>query len=49
MQPIYIGFMRLITLNFKLMAKPTELGWKKDTTHNTHNMNRKEATKNGNN
>lgn len=25
---IFIGFMRLITLNFKLWCKPTEKGWK---------------------
>lgn len=26
---VYIGFMRLVTLNFKLWCKPTELGWRR--------------------
>ena len=25
--PIWVGFMRMITLNFKLWRKPVELGW----------------------
>ena len=29
MKTIYIGFMRLITLNFKLWGKPTKEGWKR--------------------
>lgn len=29
MKSIYIGFMRLITLNFRLWCKPTNLGWKR--------------------
>lgn len=28
-KPIHIGFMRMITLNFKLWFKPTEVGWRK--------------------
>ena len=27
--PIYVGIMRMITLNFKLWCKPTEMGWKR--------------------
>ena len=27
LKTIYIGFMRMISLNFKLWCKPTELGW----------------------
>ena len=26
---IYIGFMRMITFNFKLLCKPVELGWRR--------------------
>lgn len=26
---LYIGFMRVITLNFQLWCKPTHLGWKR--------------------
>ena len=29
MRAIYVGFMRLITLNFRLFCKPTELGWRR--------------------
>jgi hypothetical protein len=28
LKPIYIGFMRIVTLNFKLFGKETKLGWK---------------------
>ena len=28
-KPIYIGFMRMITLNFELWFKPSNLGWKR--------------------
>lgn len=27
-KPIYVGFMRVVTLNFKLWCKPTGLGWR---------------------
>ena len=27
---VYIGFMRMITLNFKLFGKPTQKGWKRE-------------------
>ncbi len=26
---VYIGFMRMITLNFKLFCKPTKEGWRR--------------------
>lgn len=26
---VYVGFMRMITLNFKLFCKPVELGWRR--------------------
>jgi hypothetical protein len=29
LEPLFIGFMRMITLNIKLFCKPTQLGWRK--------------------
>lgn len=29
MKVIYVGVMRIITFNFKLFCKPTELGWRR--------------------
>jgi len=29
MNSIYIGFMRMITFNWNMFWKPTEMGWKK--------------------
>ncbi len=28
-KPLFIGFMRMMTLNFNLWCKPTDMGWKK--------------------
>ncbi len=36
-KPIYVGLMRMITLNFKLWGKPTELGWNVVERKGEHN------------
>ena len=33
MKTIYVGFMRMITFNYKLFCKPVEMGWRGEMKH----------------